>query len=102
MSSPLLKFFLPEVNGLSESALRILNILAKEKRPLSTHELTNYSHYSPRMVQYSLRKLVGKNLVDKAPDLKDLRKQRYILSQRVRQIRDKARTSVNSLSFGHY
>ena len=98
---------LPELKDgekLNESAVKILEALIKNDKPLSTKELVKICNISSRMIQYNLERLLNNQppLVKRAPDLRDLRKKRYTISsdlnERVNNIKNLANFSNNKFN----
>jgi DNA-binding MarR family transcriptional regulator len=98
--------FIPEINkdDINESSVKILEALIEHKEPLSTKELVKICNISSRMIQYNLERMLNNNppLVRKAPDLKDMRKKRYVISpdlnEKVNNIKNLSNLSNNSLN----
>lgn len=96
---------LPEFKGeLNESAVKILEVLIKNEKPMSTKELEESCNISSRMIQYNLERLLNSQppLIKRTPDFKDLRKKRYTLApdlhEKVSQIKNRADFSNNKFN----
>lgn len=62
---------------LSKSAIKILDVLAKEPTGLGIHEIKDKLNVSKRTVHYGLKNLLAKDVVKKIPNLSDLRQSSY-------------------------
>ena len=59
-----------------KSAMAILGTLAKQG-PMCPMEISETLHMAPRTVSFALRKLLGKKLLKKIPNLSDMRRPMY-------------------------
>ena len=82
---------------LNDSALKILEALVQNKKPLSTKELVGICNISSRMIQYNLERLLNNQppLVKQAPDLRDLRKKQYTINPELYNRANQFKNSVN-------
>jgi DNA-binding MarR family transcriptional regulator len=67
---------------ISPSAKAIFYLLNEQKSPLSVKDIVKELPYSERTIQYGLRQLRKYHLVEKRPNLQDLRESLYLISSR--------------------
>ncbi|MFX1505422.1 MAG: hypothetical protein ACFFDC_04820 [Promethearchaeota archaeon] len=67
---------------ISPSAKAIFQLLNEKKSPLSVKDIVKELPYSERTIQYGLRQLRKYHLVEKRPNLQDLRESLYLISSR--------------------
>lgn len=67
---------------ISPSAKAIFQLLDEKKSPLSVKDIVKELPYSERAIQYGLRQLRKYHLVEKRPNLQDLRESLYLISTR--------------------
>ena len=65
---------------ISPSAKAIFRLLDEKKSPLSVKEIVKELPYSERTIQYGLRQLRQYQLVEKKPNLQDLRESLYLVA----------------------
>ncbi|MFX0015261.1 MAG: hypothetical protein ACFFB2_09175 [Promethearchaeota archaeon] len=65
---------------ISPSAKAIFQLLEDRKTPLSVKDIVKELPYSERTIQYGLRQLRKYELVQKKPNLQDLRESLYLLA----------------------
>jgi DNA-binding MarR family transcriptional regulator len=66
--------------SLSGSALKILEILAKNEE-VSATDLKNQLQCSTRTIHYALKTLQERQIIEKKPYLYDMRQTRYVISR---------------------
>ncbi len=67
---------------ISPSAKAIFQLLDQKKSPLSVKDIVKELPYSERTIQYGLRQLRKYHLVEKRPNLQDLRESLYLITSR--------------------
>jgi len=72
-----------EGKNLSRSAYKILEIL-EQKETVSPSEIMKEMEVSTRTIHYSLRRLLERNILERKPFLGDMRKSRYMISEKLR------------------
>jgi DNA-binding MarR family transcriptional regulator len=65
-----------EENKIPPSAKRVLSLIGN--RPLTAKSILKESKLAPRTVRYALKKLLEANMIQKVPNLEDMRKYLYI------------------------
>ena len=65
---------------ISPSVKAIIQLLDEKKSPLSVKEIVKELPYSERTIQYGLRQLRQYHIVEKRPNLQDLRESLYLIA----------------------
>ncbi|MHA1449229.1 MAG: MarR family transcriptional regulator [Candidatus Hodarchaeales archaeon] len=79
MAGYVLKSSVYNVEDLAPSVRQVLTYLIDCNQPQSPKEILERVSCSKRSVQYALKDLTKRNLVERRPSLKDMRTSRYIV-----------------------
>ncbi|MHA2294612.1 MAG: hypothetical protein ACXAEU_23080 [Candidatus Hodarchaeales archaeon] len=90
MTSISLKSNVYELNDLKPTTLQVLKYIISSRKPASPSKIIENVKCSRRSVQYALKELSARGIIEKKPFIDDMRKTSYILSAEV----------IRSRSFG--